>query len=261
MSCADASFFRPDWPVPDSVGALMSLRSGGVSTGPWAANNLGLHCGESPAQVWANRARLGRAAELPGAPRYLRQVHGADIIEQYAPHGGAQLPPAADGQLTAARHLPLAILTADCLPVLMCDESGQFIAAAHAGWRGLRAGVLPRIARELQARLPRGRRILVWIGPGIGPCCFAVGPEVHDAFAGLGIGAENYFRKLPGLSSQEESQPRYKAHLSAIAQLQLAPFGAHISVDNSCTFCDRSRFYSYRRTPLTGRMAAMIWRK
>lgn len=261
MSCAGASFYRPHWAAPESVGALMSLRTGGVSTPPWDTNNLGMHCGDAPAHVRANRARLSRVAGLPAEPRFLQQVHGADVLEQYPARGGALPPVPADGHFTGARKLPLAILTADCLPVLMCDESGQFVAAAHAGWRGVYAGVLSRLVRELRAQLPHGRRILVWVGPGIGPCCFEVGPEVRDAFVGLRIGAEKCFVPMPTMIASGLPQPRYKAHLSAIVRLQLAEFGAQITVDEACTFCDRSRFYSYRRATPTGRMAAMIWRK
>lgn len=261
MNCVDNSFYQPQWERPENIGALMSVRTGGVSEPPWDSANVGALCGDAPAHVQTNRLRLAQQAVVPGAPRYLQQVHGAEVVEQHVWHGAGLPALRADGQITADRHLPLAILTADCLPVLMCDDAGQLVAAAHAGWRGLHAGVLPRILRELRARLPSGRRISAWIGPGIGPCCFEVGSDVREAFVRKDARYEKFIRKSQGTVGVSLGQPRYKADLSGIAALQLAEFDVSISSDGACTSCDALRFFSYRRDGVTGRMAAVVWRK
>ncbi len=261
MTCAADSFYRPDWVIPDNVGALMSVRTGGVSAVPWDSANLGALCGDAPPHVLVNRRNLQGSARLVHAPRYLHQVHGADILEQQRFPGDAFLSIRADGHLTTTEQLPLAILTADCLPVLLCDEKGRIVAAVHAGWRGVYAGIIGKMVRELRALLPAGRNILAWIGPGIGPCCFEVGHEVRAAFMERDERCEQWFVPAPNRKPIREANARYMANLPAIAGMQLADSGAQVTCEVACTCCQSDRFFSYRRDGVTGRMAAMIWRK
>ncbi len=239
----------------------MSVRTGGVSTAPWDSANLGALCGDAPSHVQANRRYLQASARLVHAPRYLHQVHGADVIEQQRFPGEAFLSIHADGHLTTTEQLPLAILAADCLPVLLCDEKGFVVAAVHAGWRGLSAGIIGKMVRELRALLPVGRNILAWIGPGIGPCCFEVGPEVRAAFVQRDERCDQWFEPVPNWRRPHEANARYMANLPAIAGMQLADIGVRVTREDACTCCEIDRFFSYRRDGVTGRMAAMIWRK
>lgn len=233
---------RPDWSL-DGVGAFSTTRAGGMSEGPWASLNLGTGCGDEPAAVAANRCRIGTL--LPGSPHWLRQVHGIRTIhlDDWYPELEA------DAAWTDRPGQVLAIQTADCLPVLLVDRRARVVAAAHAGWRGLCAGVLPQLISALPVA---PAELLAWIGPGIGQAAFEVGPEVRAGFLNEGSEFAVHFR--PGRDE------RWLADLKAIAAAQLERSGVEGVHDcRLCTFADPGRFFSYRRDRICGRMASFIW--
>ena len=246
--------------LPAGLHAWMSTRSGGVSHAPWDSLNLGEHVGDNPEAVAANRARLQQA--LGTRPVFLRQVHGTAVLELHSDTLGGE----ADACFTFAPGVACTIQVADCLPVLLWDRQGQWVAAAHAGWRGLAGrggvGVLEALWQALAARGAVAARTGVWLGPCIGPTAFEVGPEVRAAFAEHGGGAAiSAFR--PGQGD------RWLAHLPALARLRLQALGLTDALGNDgssswCTVTGAGRFFSHRRDAFrlgsSGRMAACIWR-
>jgi polyphenol oxidase len=250
-----STWLVPEWPVPRAVRALSTWRSGGTSSGVYASLNLGSHVGDDDAAVAENRRLLGRAAGLPAEPCWLRQVHGSKVADLDAPPSAAPLAPqpGQDAAITRQRGRVCAILTADCMPVLFASADGGLIGAAHAGWRGLAAGVLEEGVRALaevggaSAARPRGElggegEIRALIGPGAGPCCYEVGEEVHAAFGGAGrVGARNI--DLAGLARER---------LCAAGVRRVESVGV-------CTICDE-RLYSHRREgERAGRQAGIAW--
>ncbi|MDR1646894.1 MAG: peptidoglycan editing factor PgeF [Zoogloeaceae bacterium] len=236
-------FIVPDWPVPAGVRALQSTRLGGVSTAPYADFNLGGHVGDAPEAVAENRALL-RAA-LPADPFWLVQVHGFRVMDLDAmpAHGEA------DAALSRRPDCVCAVMTADCLPVLFCDQGATVVAAAHAGWRGLCAGVLEATLAAM--RVPAGE-ILAWLGPAIGREAFEVGGEVRAAFVARDRAAASAFR--------ERGNGKFLADLYALAQQRLNAAGVMaIHGGGFCTVSEARRFFSYRREGRTGRMASLIW--
>lgn len=233
-------WLRPDWPAPASVRALSTTRHGGCSGGAWSSMNLGEHCGDDPRSVHRNRERLYRV--LPAPPQWLRQVHGAAVVE----HPGRTMPPPeADAIVCFRPGAVCAVLTADCLPVLFCDRAGSRAAVAHAGWRGLAAGVLQSTAAALQCD---PEEILVWLGPAIGPAVYEVGDDVAAALP-RGAG--------PALRPHGD---RWLLDLFAVARCMLAAAGIEsIFGGGICTYSDPDRFFSFRRDGITGRMATLVW--
>lgn len=233
----------PDWPAPARVKCLMTTRAGGVSQAPWSSLNLGDHVGDDPAHVAANRARLCR--QLPAEPGWLRQVHSARVVEL-----GREPNREADAALTRQPAQVCAVLTADCLPVLLCDRAGSVVAAAHAGWRGLAGGVLEAAVAAMQ--VPPGE-ILAWMGAAIGQQAFEVGDEVRQAFVAQHAEASVAFvpQPMPG---------KWLADIYQLARIRLKHAGVQaIYGGGRCTFNEADSFYSYRRDGVTGRMAALIW--
>ncbi len=236
---------RPDWPAPPWVRACTTTRPGGVSTGAYAGLNLADHVGDNPRRVAENRALVRLALDLPAEPRWLSQVHGCEVVPAADAAPGAT----ADASVTRESGVVCAVLTADCLPLLMCDRRGRTAAAVHAGWRGLAGGV---VERTLDALGEAPADLLVWLGPAIGPDAFEVGPEVRAAFLDSDPAAAAAFRRGPG--------DRWRADLYALARARLARAGVtRVYGGGVCTFADPDRFYSYRRDGVTGRMASLIW--
>jgi len=235
----------PDWPVPDRVRAFVTTREGGVSDGDYASMNLGGSSGDREDRVEANRA-IARAL-LPGDPLYLAQVHGTTVVDLDAPRGAER--PRADAAVTFTPGTPAVVLTADCMPVFFADGAGTRVGVAHAGWRGLAAGVLESTVAAMKAD---PREIVAWMGPAIGPDAFEVGPEVKEAFAKADPAAEGAFKPhVPG---------KFMADLYMLARQRLARAGLReIHGGGFCTFHDTSRFFSYRRVQKSGRMGAFIW--
>lgn len=238
-----ADLLFPEWPAPAHVRAVQTTRRGGISPDPWDSFNLGDHVGDDPGRVAANRAELRGA--LPAEPRWLQQVHGVHTVDA----AQAADRPTADASFARQVGTVCAVMTADCLPVLFCDRAGTVVAAAHAGWRGLQAGVLEATIAAMA--VPAGE-ILAWLGPAIGPAAFEVGDEVRAAFVANDPDAAEAFKPhAPG---------KWLADIYRLARQRLLAAGvASISGGNWCTVSDPERFFSYRRDGVTGRMASLIW--
>jgi YfiH family protein len=241
------SYLLPDWPAPEEVRAAFTLRSGGVSVAPYDMLNVGVHVGDAPEAVEENRARVLQALELPNDPVWLEQVHGIDVshLDQ------APLVTRADAAVTHSPEHVCAIQVADCLPVLFAACDGSAVGAAHAGWRGLAAGVLETTVRALAVD---PSQLLAWMGPAIGPKHFEVGAEVREAFLANDAQAAEAF--------VANERGRWQCDLYALARRRLEAIGiSSISGGGWCTYDDPSRFFSYRRDGQCGRMAALIWRE
>jgi YfiH family protein len=252
-------WWRPaDWPAPISVIAGHTLRAGGYSVGAWsgladkAGLNLGAHCGDDPRAVALNRGLLADA--LPSMPLWLEQMHGVDVWRPSAyPAVAPAFPPQADGAVSAEPGRVLAILSADCLPVLITDRGGTVVGAAHAGWRGLAGGVLEQTLAAARDLAPKARDWLAWMGPAIGPTAFEVGDEVLAAFEAADPSASQCFVR-------GHRAGKWFADLFGLARQRLARAGLHaVYGGGCCTVTDPARYYSYRRDRETGRMASLIW--
>lgn len=226
----------------------MTTRDGGASVGAYASLNLATHVGDDPAVVQENRRRLRHRLNLEHEPGWMSQVHGVDVVRLDRPD--AHTTPTADAAWTDRPGLACAILTADCVPVLLADDDGSCVAAAHAGWRGLAAGVLENAVRQMPAS---PRRLSAWLGPGIGPDAFEVGQDVFDAFVGSDRQATAAFR--PG------REGRFLCDLHALARRRLEAAGvSRVDGDAThCTFRDAASFFSHRRDGACGRMATLVW--
>ncbi len=241
----ESQFILPDWPAPANVHAAVTTRVGGASHAPYDSFNLATHVGDDPAGVRASRARLRTALALPAKPVWLKQVHGVAVVD--AAQGGTE--PEADGAFAAQPGAVCVVLTADCLPVLLCNRQGTKVAALHAGWRGLAGGVIEAGVKALGVP---GDDLLAWLGPAIGPASFEVGPEVRAAFVQHDAQAALAFCAV--------REGKYLADIYQLARLRLQRLGvAAVYGGGFCTVTDSARFFSYRRDGVTGRMASLIW--
>jgi polyphenol oxidase len=236
----------PDWPAPARVRAACSTREGGVSVGAYAGLNIGRSGGDESSAVDENRRRVFSALALPQPPEWIHQVHGSRAVQV------PSTPPEqdADACYALASGVVCAVQAADCLPVLFCDDDATVVAAAHAGWRGLSAGVLENTIAALPVA---PQRLLAWLGPAIGPEAFEVGEDVRQAFVASDPAAASCFRagNVAG---------KYYADLFALARRRLAAAGvSRVYGGGISTHADPTRFYSYRRDGVTGRMIALIW--
>ncbi|MBP8120965.1 MAG: peptidoglycan editing factor PgeF [Burkholderiales bacterium] len=233
----------PDWVVPANIRALQTTRNGGTSKAPWASFNVGDHVGDDATAVAANRALL--VSRLPAEPLWLTQVHGIAAVD------ADQRPKIRDADAAFARQpgSVCVVMTADCLPVLLCDRRGTIVAAAHAGWRGLAAGVLESTVAAM--KVDPGE-LLVWLGPAIGPRCFEVGDEVRNAFV-----MDN---QAAGLAFVSHEAGKWLCDIYLLARQRLQRMGIMaISGGGECTVTEADRYFSYRRDGVTGRMASLIW--
>jgi YfiH family protein len=238
-------FIYPDWPAPSNVRAAVTTRAGGVSTGPYATLNLGAHVGDDANAVAENRRRVRAALQLPAEPTWLNQVHGTAVVEARS----YEAPPTADASIAHAPRAVCCVLTADCLPVILCDEKGTRVAAAHAGWRGLATGIL---AETIAAFGNESQSLVAWLGPAIEQGAFEVGDEVREQFVARDSANARAFVR--------NERDRWQADLYELARLELGRLG----VTNVCgggfsCYADAERFFSYRRDGKTGRMATMVW--
>lgn len=255
------TLLTPHWPdAPANIGALSSTRGGGVSGAPYddgaghGGLNLGVHVGDAPAHVAQNRQLL--TAFLPAAPVWLTQVHGSAVLDAATAGPNA---PSADAIFSSARGVVCAMLTADCLPVLLCDAQGGVVAAAHAGWRGLAGGVLAHTVAAMRAA--GAGEIVAWLGPAIGAQQFEVGLDVLHAFL-HGAAAPQRAALAAAFTPHPHLPGKYLADIYALARCALQRDGVtSIAGGEYCTVTDASRFYSYRRDGVTGRQASLIWRK
>ena len=246
----NAAWLEADWPAPPAVRLISTFRGdggAGVSSAPYASLNLGDHVGDDHAAVAENRQRLRAAAGLPSEPAWLNQVHGANVADLDAsdPLG------AADAAVARRSGAVCAILTADCLPIAFSTESGDRIAAAHGGWRGLVAGVIPSTVRSMGVA---PERLLVWLGPAISAQHFEVGAEVREAFL------KRYAHVAEAF--QPNARGRFMADLAMLARLELKALGIdRVYGGGECTYARAERYFSYRRDGVTGRQATLIWRE
>jgi len=239
------SWLGPEWPAPPRVHACTTTRLGGVSDGAYASLNLASHVGDVPERVVENRRRLMRALRLPAEPAWLQQVHGTAVLN------AAGISTACEGDASYATQpgVVCAVLTADCLPLLLCNYGGTRVAAVHAGWRGLLHGVIEEAVRALE--LP-GEEVLAWLGPAIGAGAFEVGEEVRAALLAADPAAADAFSPSP--------QGRWLADIYSMARRRLAAVNVSAVFGGRwCTVSEAERFYSYRRDGATGRMASLIW--
>ncbi|MEI8298912.1 MAG: peptidoglycan editing factor PgeF [Pseudomonadota bacterium] len=233
--------------APPGVQAGTTTRHGGVSEGSRAAFNLAAHVGDEPTAVAANRAQLRTALALPAEPLWLEQVHGTDVVV----HDGRRDVPRADAAVAFEPGRVLAVLTADCLPVVFASRDGRRIGVAHAGWRGLVAGVLERTVAALGVP---AAELVAWLGPAIGMAAFEVGEEVRAAFVAAAPGDATRF--------VANSRGRWQADLAELARARLERAGLVSIADAAlCTYADPARFYSHRRDPASGRQATLVWRQ
>jgi YfiH family protein len=241
-----------DWPAPPGVRACYTTRRGGASVAPYDSFNLGSHVGDVNASVADNRERLLRLAALPAPPVWLEQVHGAEVVDldREAAGGGTARRLVGDAAVTRRAGRACVVLTADCLPVLLADIDGSVVAAVHAGWRGLAAGV---VARTVTCMGVAPQRLVAWCGPRICASAYEVGDEVRQAFA--------QWAGPPAAPAFERNRRgRWQADLSLLASLQLQALGIRrIHRSSACTFHDQRDFFSHRRDGACGRTASLIW--
>ncbi len=242
----NCNWITPNWPAPNSVKALTTLRDKGYSQGAYRSFNLGEKSGEDLEVVLLNRKLLRETANLPAEPYWLKQVHGIDVVEVPSVIPSVE-EVAADASVAFQPNQLCVVTTADCLPVLLCDKAGTRVSAIHAGWRGLAAGVIEAAIQKLKCD---PESLLAWLGPAIGPEAFEVKEDVLAAFEDLKL--ESAF-KPTGKGS-------WYADLYQLARERLKRQGIHqVFGGGFCTFQDEARFYSYRRSKVTGRMATLIW--
>jgi YfiH family protein len=240
-----AQWLVPDWTAPARVRAFITTRAGGVSSGEFASMNIGSRSGDDPANVEENR-RIVRA-HLPAEPRWMAQVHGTAVAD--LDRFGEGEVATADAALTRSPGRVAVVSTADCMPLFLCDEAGTRVAVAHAGWRGMAAGVIENTVRAMGSD---PARVLAWMGPSIGPGAFEVGADVRAAFVAADAAAADAFKP--------HAAGKYLADLYLLARQRLARAGvSRVGGGGFCTYADSARFFSYRRMQRSGRMGAFIW--
>jgi purine-nucleoside/S-methyl-5'-thioadenosine phosphorylase / adenosine deaminase len=236
-------WLNADWPAPPNIHALTTLRAGGVSTGVFTALNLARHVGDQSALVLTNRRRISAMLQLPAAPVWLEQVHGTRVIQADA----AEKLETADASFTHQENVVCTVMTADCLPLLLCNRQGTCVAAVHGGWRGLLAGVIENTVKSMQEG-----DLIAWMGPAIGPEKFAVGSEVRDVFLAKSANFSRAFQPL--------EKGKWLANIYALSRCILSSLNVNqVFGGEYCTYSDAQQFYSYRRDGQTGRMATFIW--
>ncbi len=236
-----------DWSAPPSVRALTSTRLGGVSEAPFDSLNVGDHVNDASGDVKRNRKRLKKALNLPSDPIWLKQVHGTRVAEVARDTSGTI--PQADAAVTRDRDCVLAVMTADCLPVVLSSPQHQVVAAVHGGWRGLANDILQNAIIAMDCP---PSSVYAWLGPAIGPDKFEVGDDVFNAFVAKDWQMAECFKA-------RENQ-KFMADIYAIARRSLSTLGVeHISGGTHCTYSESNTFYSYRRESKTGRMVTLAW--
>ncbi|MEI6267401.1 MAG: peptidoglycan editing factor PgeF [Methylococcaceae bacterium] len=235
----------PDWPAPANIHAATTLRTGGVSLGTFSSLNPATHVSDDNERVRQNRQIIRAMLDLPAEPVWLEQIHSNRAVKAVK----TVLLEQADASYSNESGVVCAVMTADCLPLLVCSTDGAQIAAIHAGWRGLLAGVITNTVVAMQQQ-----DLLVWLGPAIGPGCFEVGPEVREAFLEKSVTFNDAFKR--------QSNGKWLADIYQLARIELAALGiVNVYGGTHCTFTEHERFYSYRRESQTGRMATLIWRE
>jgi hypothetical protein len=238
-------FLLPDWPAPESVRAAVTTRQSGASSAPYDSFNLGDHVGDKSRHVAQNRQQLITALQLPGSPLWLQQVHSTTVWQAEADSTQR----VADAIIARSRQTVCAILSADCLPLLLCSQDGDEVAAIHVGWRGLAQGIIQNTIRQLKT--PAGQ-MMVWMGPAIGPAAYEVDQPVHERFVHHNSALASCFTR--------SRAGHWQMDIYAIARQILGSLGVtHIYGGEHCTYSDSDLFFSHRRDGTTGRMASLIW--
>ncbi|UTV28232.1 peptidoglycan editing factor PgeF [Photobacterium atrarenae] len=238
-------FLTPDWPAPAHIKAVSTTREGGISLAPYQRLNLGDHVGDQSEHVVSNREALRQALDLAQPPVWLNQIHSSRVLTLTVSTSAL---PDADGSYTQTPGVACTVMTADCLPVLLCDQDGTQVAAVHAGWRGLADGILEAALAKFAGP---GEAILAWLGPAIGPGAFEVGSEVRAQFMAVMPEAEAAF---------QPHGEKWLADLYLLARQRLARAGVHqIFGGDQCTYSQPQQYFSYRRDGITGRQASLIW--
>ncbi len=239
------SLIYPDWPAPDTVKAVSTTRQGGFSKPPFESLNLGLHVGDSANKVEKNRNYLIETAQLPAHPRWLNQVHGTTVSTANTWQNGDE----ADAIISTVANQVCTIMTADCLPILLCNQQGDTVAAIHAGWRSLADGIIEKTLLQFN-HAPQ--EIMVWLGPAIGPTQFEVGTDVYHTFTQHSQQAQQAFVQIDAT--------HYLANIYQLAKQRLNARYIHsIYGGDFCTVTESNQFFSFRRDGITGRMVSMIW--
>lgn len=234
-----------DWPAPDNICSGTTLRKGGVSQGAFSSLNPAQHVADNPVNVARNRAIIIETLQLPAQPVWLEQIHSDMVIKADA----ATCMETADASYTNKKGVVCAVLTADCLPLLLCSVDGNGVAAVHAGWRGLLSGVVENTVKTM-----REENLIAWLGPAIGAEHFEVGAEVRNAFLNKSMVFAEAFRK--------QKKDKWLADIYRLARITLVGVGVEqVFGGGYCTMTDKDRFFSYRRDGKTGRMATLIWKK
>jgi len=238
-------FITPSWPAPKNIKAFTTTRIGGFSKSPYDTFNTANHVGDDPDAVAKNRKLLRETLHLPSEPTWLNQVHGVEVIQA----NQQTTPVTADASFTQKPGVVCVAQTADCLPLLVCDRAGTTVAAIHAGWKGLAAGVIEATINTL--KIP-AQELLVWLGPAMGPQSFEVKEDVLAAFTTVDPKAELAFKPI--------NSTQWLANIYLLAKQRLNNLGiTHIYGEELCTYNDKERFFSFRRDKDTGRMASLIW--
>ena len=248
MARSCIQLIEPDWPAPPGVVAFSTTRTGGVSSGCYESLNLAMHVGDETANVERNRTRLISELGLSESPRWLNQVHGRRIVSVDGPGD----PLTADGAVASVPNVACVVMTADCLPILLCDRTGQHIGAVHAGWRGLASGVIAGAVDTLVSCGADRAGLLAWLGPAIGPDAYEVGRDVYDAAQAADAGSALMAGSPGHWQLDLYAFARRRLHASGVEQIYGGDF---------CTYADPRRFFSYRRDGVCGRQATMIWRR
>lgn len=247
---SDLPIILPEWPAPDNIVAFTTTRIGGVSKGSYQGLNLADHVGDNREDVQSNRTQLLKNCKGLGSIRWLQQIHSTTAID-----AEKASPQPADASYTTQTGIGCAVMTADCLPLLICQRQGQEVAAIHAGWRGLLDGIIEKTIRSMKSA---PEELLVWLGPAISGKNYEVGPEIYRQFVSYNPQAASAF--IPSSSNRHH----YMANLYTLAKQRLERLGIHVNAiygGSYCTYADNSQFYSYRRDGETGRMVSLIYRK
>lgn len=237
-------WLQPEWPAPSNIHAATTLRTGGHSLGQYLSLNPASHVGDNPELVKKNRQAIRKMLNLPSEPVWLNQTNSNIAIKAET----GLIMPQADASFTGQSGVVCTVMTADCLPLLLCSSNGAEIAAIHAGWRGLLDGIIENTIAAL-----KNKDLLVWLGPAIGPGKFEVGNEVRTAFLSKSLDYSSAFNKY--------TDEKWLANIYTLARIELAKLGVEKIYGGSfCTVTDEKRFFSFRRDKVTGRMATLIWR-
>lgn len=240
-----SGYIIPDWPAPSGIKAFTTTRIGGLSRGAYSTFNLGLHVGDEDQRVVRNRKRLREILRLPSEPMWLDQIHGKKC-EKWRESSEAVT---ADASYSGQPNKVCLVMTADCLPILICNKAGNWVSACHAGWRGLAAGVIENSLSKYEGN--KSNDLIAWIGPAISQKHFEVGVEVKNEFLKLDDSFEQFFIK--------NKHSKFQFDFVALAKKKLENWGVSCFGGNYCSFDDPEQFYSYRRDGTTGRMASLIW--